>query len=208
MAERAHPDDPAFKDHWQFRLRRGLIPWVHRVKNPYRLAFAWRYDWVNTVCRGKDVLDVPCGMGWGTSLIKGTRSLQGIDLNAESILEARKRYGSHAEFSVGDMAELKVLDLSLDVVCCLEGIEHVPKEVGRSFLKETQRVLRDGGLLMISSPYCRTQLHSGNPYHIYEYQPEEIQRLLAEFFVIEEIITRNVDIMTVLYIKCKKKNHN
>lgn len=204
MAERAHPDDPGFQEKWRFYLRGGLVPWVRRVRSPYLSAFYWRYGWVNRVCRNQDVLDVPCGMGWGTSLIRGTRSLLGLDLSEEAVLEARRRYGRHAEFAVGDMSSLSLPDSSVDVVCCLEGIEHVPQEVAVHFLGEARRVLREGGLLMISSPYCRTKPHSGNPYHLHEYRPDEIKELLGRFFVVEETTSRDVDIMTVLYLKCRK----
>jgi ubiquinone/menaquinone biosynthesis C-methylase UbiE len=205
MAERAHPDDQAFQDKWHFWRRRGVIPWARKLKNPYREAFFWRYQWVSRVCRDKDVIDIPCGMGWGTSLIRGARSLKGFDISIEAIKEANQRYASHADFSVGNMANLNLQDSSLDIVSCLEGIEHVPKDIARTFLAEAQRVLRKGGLLMISSPFCRTQPHSGNPYHIHEYQPEEIQQILTDYFIIKDVISRDVDNLTILYITCVKQ---
>lgn len=204
MAERAHPDEDSFKDYWSFRLRRGFFPWWKKRKNPYREAFFWRYGWVNKYCKGADVIDVPCGMGWGTSLIKDTNSLIGYDLSAEAISEAKQRYGKHANFEVADMCQLGCKDNTVDVVSCLEGIEHVPVDVGRNFLAEAFRVLRPGGRILISSPYCRTMPHSGNPYHIHEYQPDEIKELLSEFFSIEECVTRDVDTMVILYLICRK----
>ena len=204
MAERAHPDENGFQDHWVFRLRKGFFPWWTKYRSPYKAAFYWRYNWVNKYCKGVDVIDIPCGMGWGTSLISQAQSLTGFDLCADAIAEAQKRYGSKADFEVGDMCKLSRHDASVDVVCCLEGIEHVPRDVGRAFLAEAFRVLRPRGLLLLSSPYCRTKPHSGNPYHIHEYQPDEIQSLLSEFFSIEECVSRDVDIITVLYLKCRK----
>jgi ubiquinone/menaquinone biosynthesis C-methylase UbiE len=184
----------------------GVIPWIKKNESPYRTAFFWRYKWVSSVCKDKDVIDVPCGMGWGTSLIVGAKSVTGFDLSAEAIAEAKTRYNRHASFAVADMASLPLLDASCDVVCCLEGIEHVPLDVGSAFLREARRVLRDRGLLMISSPYCRTKPHSGNPYHIYEYKPQEIRTLLSKYFIIEDEASRNVDIMTVLYLRCRKRD--
>jgi 2-polyprenyl-3-methyl-5-hydroxy-6-metoxy-1,4-benzoquinol methylase len=108
-------------------------------------------------------------------------------------------------FQCGDMGRLEFADASFDVICCLEGIEHVPPEIGRRFLKESERILRRDGLLLLSSPYCRTMEHSGNPYHVHEYQPEEIEAMLCELFTIENVITRDVDIMTVLYIRCRRR---
>ena len=205
MSERAHPNDPNFQDRWEFHLRRGLIPSFRKYRNPYRAAFLSRYRWASQYCRGRDVLDVPCGMGWGTSLIAGTRSLMGIDVSADAIAEANRRYGHKAKFIVGDMSRLPFLDVSLDVVCCLEGIEHVPVEVGKSFLRECSRVLRPEKTLLLSSPYCRTKPHSGNPFHIHEYQPDEIKHVLSKYFFVEDLITRDVDDLTVLYFRCRRK---
>ncbi|HTJ00110.1 MAG TPA: methyltransferase domain-containing protein [Dongiaceae bacterium] len=204
MAERAHPDDPCFQDEWSFRLRRGIVPWLSFKKNPYKAAFHWRYRWASKYCGNKDVLDVPCGMGWGTSLIKGAKSLTGVDLSSEAVAEAGRRYGKLAEFRKGDMGNLGFPDASFDVVVCLEGIEHIPIEVGRNFLMESQRVLRPGGRLLLSSPYCRTKPHSGNPFHIHEYSPDEIRQVVSEWFAIEDVATRDVHIMTVLYLCCRK----
>jgi 2-polyprenyl-3-methyl-5-hydroxy-6-metoxy-1,4-benzoquinol methylase len=205
MSERAHPDDPNFHDRWDFRLRRGIIPSFRKHPNPYRAAFMWRYRWASQYCRGKDVLDVPCGMGWGTSLISGPRSLTGVDLNADAITEANGRYGRKAKFVVGDMGRLEFADASFDVICCLEGIEHVPVEVGHSFLRESSRVLRPEGTLLLSSPYCHTKPHSGNPFHIHEYQPDEIKGAVGKSFFVEDVITRDVDNLTVLYLRCRRK---
>jgi 2-polyprenyl-3-methyl-5-hydroxy-6-metoxy-1,4-benzoquinol methylase len=164
MAERAHPDDSGFQDKWDFCLRRGFLPWIRVKRNPYRKAFMWRYKWVSKNCRNKEVLDVPCGMGWGTSLIRGAKSVVGVDINAEAISEAKQRYeGRVAEFKLGDLGNLEFPSSSFDVVSCLEGIEHVPVEIGEKFIQESKRVLRPEGVLLLSSPYCRTMAHSGNP---------------------------------------------
>jgi len=199
MAERAHPDIAGFEGRWTFRLRRGLIPWLTYTPNPYRSEFFWRYRWVAKHCRGKDVLDVPCGMGWGTSLITGARSVTGVDISAEAIAEAKQRYGHPYRFVTGSMAKLQFSDLSFDVLSCLEGIEHVPKAVGIAFLKEAARVLRPNGRLMLSSPHPQHGTHSGNPYHVYEYPPEEMRELIGGGFDILEESHRRVDNLIVTY---------
>lgn len=207
MAERAHPDDPAFRRRWVRTRLGGWLPWLRRLPNPYLDAFLWRYRWVTSHALGKDVLDVPCGMGWGTSRIRGARSLTGLDLHPESIREARQRYRRHAAFRVGDMQQLGFASDSFDLVACLEGIEHVPVGVGQAFLKECHRVLRPGGQLLLSSPYCRTAPHSGNPHHVHEYSPAEIGALLDQDWTLEERLVRDVDNLTVLYLRCRPRLH-
>ncbi|HOU59621.1 MAG TPA: class I SAM-dependent methyltransferase [Kiritimatiellia bacterium] len=188
MSERAHPDDPGFRVGWRGQTLLGWLPWFSRRSNPYREALFWRYEWASQFCRGKRVLDIPCGMGWGTSLIKHAANVVGIDVSADAVNEARKRYGRHIRFEIGDMKLLKFPDASFDVVCCLEGIEHISPDAGREFLMESRRVMAPGGVLLLSSPYCKTKPHSGNPYHVHEYRPKEIQTVVEEHYLIDEII--------------------
>ncbi len=207
MSERAHPDDPGFKDRYIFELKHGFLPWIKKWENPWKKAFMWRYQWVNYYCKDKDVLDIPCGMGWGTSFIKKAKSVVGMDINNMAIQEANQRYSnSRVKFFTGDMSSLCVKSNSVDVVSCLEGIEHVPVETGCLFINECYRVLKSDGMLLISSPYCKTKKHSGNPFHVYEYRPEEIVGLLSRYFVVGDILYKEVDIMSVMYIVCKKKD--
>lgn len=206
MAERAHPDDPGFRSNWRVRRIFRFLPWLSLKRNPYRSALYWRYAWASRYCRGKRVLDIPCGMGWGTSRILSAASLTGVDISEEAVADATKRYGKHIRFQQGDMGRLDFPDAAFDVICCLEGIEHVPVEVGRQFLRESRRVLTPGGTLLLSSPYCRTQPHSGNPYHIHEYAPEEIRREVEAYYNVDEVIERNVDVMTILYIRATARS--
>lgn len=205
MAERVHPDFPDFQHRWVFRLRRGWVPWVTRDFNPYRAAFFWRYRWVSSHARSLDVLDVPCGMGWGTSLIRGARSIVGVDLDLASIEEAARRYSKHTRFVQGNMESLNFPNDSFDLVTCLEGIEHVSVRTGARFVSEAARVLRSNGLFLLTSPYCRNGRHSGNPYHVHEYQPEELRDILSADFSIEETFNRDVSSLTIQYVKCRKQ---
>ena len=205
MAERAHPDSPGFASKWTVRLRYGFLPWIVVSSDPYRREFYWRYRWALTYCEGQDVLDVPCGMGWGTSLVKRTRLLIGLDVSVDAIREANRRYGRFAKFLAGDMGHLPFDANSFDVVLCLEGIEHVARSAGERFLCEASRVLRPGGKLLLSSPYPVSGKHSGNPYHLYEYPADEMRELLAENFLVRDELTRQVDSVLVTYysaIKC------
>jgi SAM-dependent methyltransferase len=204
MAERAHPDDPGFRARLGLVRKFRILPWPAVVKSPYRRALDWRYRWVSQYGRGRDVLDVPCGVGWGTSMLRGCRSIVGVDIERAAIEEARRRYGRTAEFAVGGMDRLDFPDGRFDVVSCLEGIEHVPVETGRAFLAEAHRVLRPGGRLLVSSPYCRTAMHSGNPYHVHEYRPDEIRAEIGRHFHIEDITERDVDVVRVMYISALK----
>jgi 2-polyprenyl-3-methyl-5-hydroxy-6-metoxy-1,4-benzoquinol methylase len=206
MAERAHPDLEGFRDRWRLRWRFGVLPWLTREKNPYRAEVHWRYEWVAPHCVGRDVVDIPCGMGWGTSLIRDTRSLLGIDVSHEAVAEASRRYAGHATFRVGSMEKLDLPNRSVDTIVCLEGIEHVPQDVAKAFVEEAGRVLRADGQLLLSSPHCSTGEHSGNPYHVYEYRPEEMRALLETCFSVDEVLSRTVDTMIIHYFRARPRS--
>lgn len=204
MAERAHPDHPGFKVKWRLRLWKTIIPWIHRYSSPYREALFWRYGFANKYCTGMDVLDIPCGMGWGTSLLKGCHYLIGVDISHESIIEAQRRYGAKTTFLVGNMDNLGFSNNAFDLICCLEGIEHVSGEVAKAFISECSRLLRPGGLLIVSSPHCTTGEHSGNPYHLKEYKPDDLKTLIEPYFEILLGDSRSIDNLIVsIYLGTK-----
>ena len=171
MAERAHPKDPGFKDRW-FGFKKSI----------YRKRMFKRYKSCNSYINNKIVLDVPCGVGWGTSLLTCTKKLYGLDIDRGAIEYAKSHY-KKIEFQVGSMAEVPFASESLDVVICLEGIEHVPKEIGVKFFEESLRVLKPFGLLILTCPILNDEGKcSGNPYHVYEYSEKEIINLLNKYY--------------------------
>jgi ubiquinone/menaquinone biosynthesis C-methylase UbiE len=181
-AERAHPEDPAFQDRWIWRRRlKGLLPWPMFVRSPWRKAFFERYRFCHSYAIGKRVLDVPCGVGWGTSLLERTTLLTGLDLSEDAIRYAKEHYGDRADFHTADMRKLPFVDASFDLVICLEGIEHVPVEVGAQFVREAARVLTDGGRLILTNPLPDSS-RPPNSYHLHEYTQEGLEKLLEPCF--------------------------
>jgi len=167
MAERAHPEDPGFRE-----------------GSPYRANLLKRYAFANRFSLDKVVLDIPCGVGWGTSLLKAARRI-GIDICPDAIAYAKAHYRD-IDFLAGDMASVPLGDDSVDVVVCLEGFEHVSRKVGQQFLAEVVRVTRPDGLLVMTVPVVLPGgEHSGNPYHLYEPPLEELKDLLAGEFQTE-----------------------
>lgn len=166
MAERAHPDDPAFQ---------GTV-YEERLRD--------RYARCQPYVQGRDVLDVPCGAGWGSSLLSGYASLTGLDIDADAIAFATQRYPG-IRFVTGPMEALPFEDASFDVVLCLEGLEHVFASDARAFLRQARRVLRPGGRLILTAPLLNAGKHSGNPYHLYEFREPELRAMLEPLFELE-----------------------
>jgi ubiquinone/menaquinone biosynthesis C-methylase UbiE len=178
MAERAHPEDPGFQHRWL-----GL------KRSRYREQLFERYRFCNQFVPGRVVVDVPCGSGWGTSLLRRYRHCTGIDVSEEAIAFARRKYERPGVlgFSTGDMGQLPLDDDVADVVICLEGFEHVSREVGMAFLEECQRVLTRDGKLILTCPVLNEYAEdTGNPHHVCEYPEEElIEKLNRAFRIIQ-----------------------
>jgi len=173
MTERAHPEEPGFK-HKFFGL----------IKSKYKRKLYERYTFCNRYIKRKKILDIPCGVGWGTSLLKREAFIIGIDISKEAIEYAKKHYeNKNRKFCVGDMQSIPSKNDSIDVLICLEGFEHVPKDISMRFVEESKRVLKGGGLLIITCPVLNEKGETtGNPYHLFEYPEYELIEILNKNF--------------------------
>jgi SAM-dependent methyltransferase len=142
-----------------------------------------RYAFALPWCRGKEVLDVACGVGYGSALLasEATRVVGG-DVDDESIDYARTRYeASNVEFLVLDAMALPFGDATFDVVCSFETIEHLPDR--ETYLGEVARVLREDGTYLVSTPRVdRTTEAPANPFHHVEYSRADFEALLRPHF--------------------------
>jgi len=149
------------------------IEHLHR----YLLAREW--------CRGKDVLDVASGEGYGTALLaQVARNVVGVEISPEAVAHATGAYrADNLRFVAGDARMLPCPDAAFDVVTSFETIEHFAEQ--DRFLDEIRRVLRPGGQLIISTPdrdnYSPAE-SPANPYHVRELTPAEFDTLLRSRF--------------------------
>ena len=134
---------------------------------------------------GKDVLDVACGEGYGSSLLaRVARSVVGVDISAEAISHAAAVYpGVNLAFRVGSASCLEFQDDAFDVVVSFETIEHLLEQA--QMLAEIRRVLRPNGFLLISSPnrpVYSEESDASNDFHVKELDLDEFDALLRERF--------------------------
>ena len=164
MAERAHPEDSGFQ-----------------IGSIYRENLFKRYACASKYTMDKEIIDIPCGVGWGTSMLQA-KHIIGIDISEDAISYAKAHY-PWIEFLVGNMADIATPDNSIDVVVCLEGYEHVERDVGIKFLDEVMRILRQDGLFVMSCPIILPDgKHSGNKYHLYEPTEKDLNDILNSRF--------------------------
>jgi O-antigen biosynthesis protein len=145
--------------------------------NPERHA---RYHWAAEAVAGGRVLDAGCGAGWGTAVLaERAREAVGVDLSPAALAEAREAHGERARFEEGDLRRLPCDDGEFDHVVCFEALAQAGET--ERVLDELRRVLRPGGMLLVSSPN-RGAYPPGNPLHRAEIESAELGRLLGERF--------------------------
>jgi SAM-dependent methyltransferase len=142
-----------------------------------------RYEFAAPWCRGGEVLDAGCGVGYGSAFLgEVARRVVGVDRDEAAVAYARARYGrTNVEFLVGDVLHLDLPDASFDAVCSFETLEHV--EDADRFLAEMARVLRPRGVFLVSTPRAdETTTAPDNPFHRVELSRADFEALLRRFF--------------------------
>lgn len=140
-----------------------------------------RYMSVMNIVKDKIVLDVACGTGYGSQMIAHqAQSVLGVDRSPEAVEYARAHYPEkNLTYAVDNAMQLSLEDNSFDVVISLETIEHLvePEE----FIKEVKRVLRPGGIFVVSTPND-DEFMDDNEYHVHEFQFSELKDLIGRYF--------------------------
>ncbi len=144
-----------------------------------------RYLFARELCRGRDVLDVAAGEGYGTALLaQVAASAVGVEIDAAVVDAARREFvRPNLRFEQGDARAIPLPDASVDVAVSFETLEHLAEQ--DVFVAELRRVLRPGGLLIISTPDRDCYSPAGmapNPYHVLELTGAEFGGLLGRHF--------------------------
>ncbi|WP_408066393.1 class I SAM-dependent methyltransferase [[Mycobacterium] nativiensis] len=140
------------------------------------------YQQLAARCSGRDVLEAGFGEGYGADLIADVaQRVIGVDYDDAAVAHVRARY-PRVETLQGNLAELPLPDASVDVVVNFQVIEHLWDQ--GQFIAECARVLRPGGVLMVSTPN-RITFSPGrdtpiNPFHTRELNAAELTELLVD----------------------------
>ena len=137
-----------------------------------------RYAWAARHAAGRRVLDAGSGAGYGSLQLAaaGAAEVVGIDVAPEVVAAAEAAAPDRVRFEVGDVRSLDFDDAGFDLITCFEVIEHVDEQA--AVLAEFARVLAPDGLLLISAPNRDVNV-PGNPHHVHEPTPAELEQLLG-----------------------------
>lgn len=142
----------------------------------------YRYRFAAQFVRGRRVLDIACGEGYGTAALAsaGAAHVIGVDVDESACAHARDKY--HVDARAGSAKQIPLPDGAVDVVVSFETIEHVENPDG--FLDECRRVLAAGGRLIVSTPNRDVFHQAGryNDFHRSEMTVEEFQRAVGRRF--------------------------
>ena len=146
-----------------------------------------RYAWAAPRGKGRRVLDVACGNGYGTAVLAhaGATPALGADIALEALADAED--GGQTMLINASVLSLPFEKETFDLIVSLETIEHVRDD--QAYVAELRRVLRSDGALICSTPNRRL-LNPGtsieqrpfNPFHVREYNAEELERVLSAQF--------------------------
>lgn len=147
------------------------------------------YEWLleQVQARGwpcERIVDAGCGEGYGAEVLRRAGAeVVAIDYDEVSIAHVRLKY-PQLDAVRANLVALPLPDRSMDMVVSLQVIEHLWDLPG--FLAECYRVLRPGGVLVVStpnrpvfSPGLKRGERPVNPYHVEEFDAEQLRHLLS-----------------------------
>jgi ubiquinone/menaquinone biosynthesis C-methylase UbiE len=144
---------------------------------------------------GGHVLEVGCGEGRGIeTLLPKAETFTAVDKIKPVIDSLQQKFPTGRFISMNIPPLAGLADNTYDSIVSFQVIEHIQNDT--LFLKEIHRVLKPGGVALLTTPN-RSMSLSRNPWHIREYLPQELANLAKKFFPNVEMkgITGNEKVM-------------
>jgi len=117
---------------------------------PTRYGKCLRY--LDKCDKNSAIIDIGCGEGSGLMLAKhlGFNNLTGLEVSIEQLISTKKKLGNSVNYIyAGTDIKYPVKNNSVDIVLSLSVIEHTINQ--ETFVKEIQRIVKPGGIVIISS---------------------------------------------------------
>jgi SAM-dependent methyltransferase len=159
--------------------------WTSAASGQIEIEHVHRYLAARDLCRGKDVLDIACGEGYGAAMLaQVARRVVGVDVDVATVAHAAAEYaGANLYYIAGDARRIPLATASVDTVVSFETLEHFAEQ--EAFLAELCRVLRPHGVLILSTPDSDVYSPIGGPanhYHVRELSRDEFAAALSAQF--------------------------
>lgn len=141
--------------------------------------------------KGLKVLDVGSSFGWfeKLSLRSGVKRIVGIEPDINEFYRAKKEVPG-ATFKVGSALNIPEKDSVYDMVVMFDVIEHLPVGTEDQALSEIYRVLKPGGVFVLSTDYSHWFSKIMDPAWYFGHRHYSLERLVKLFnnagFLIQE----------------------
>jgi SAM-dependent methyltransferase len=146
---------------------------------------ASRYEFAASLCSDAVALDVACGSGYGTRLLNASgrvRLVISVDISHEALLFAKRQY-PELHVVQANASALPFKNDSFDLIASFETIEHLDATNQEKLLHQCQRVARDDGILVISTPNKKVySFLASNPFHLKEHNLVEFKQFIQRGF--------------------------
>lgn len=164
-------------DYWG-RVNADDLDWVRRDQAS-RTAFLERFR------QSGRILDVGCGLGLFLLALDPKRwDRYGIEVMPAAYREAQRRLGAD-RIVTEDLSGTVLREAQFDVITFWDVLEHLPDPVDA--LKQSLRLLRPGGLLLVRAPNFSSYLSRrfgadwyelSLPYHLFHFTPDTLARIV------------------------------
>ncbi len=137
-----------------------------------------RYEFAAKHIRSGRLLDIACGVGYGTHLmanaVNDVIEAIGVDISQEAVEYAKQHYASRRiQFQQHDA--MTFTDKGFDSIVSIETIEHVPDPIG--LIKQLVGLMQPNGVLITSVP--TTPSVDANPYHLHDFTERSFRSMLS-----------------------------
>lgn len=175
------------------------VPWADDIQVIYEHYH--RYAMAAALVRGRRVLDLAAGEGYGAALLAATAAeVVGVDIDGPAVAHARASYPG-VRFEQGSITDPELLADAgrFDVITCFEAIEHVSAH--DELMRLVRARLAPGGLFLVSTPDITVYTHqhgNDNPYHVRELTQVQFRDLLAGSFAHVRLLRQNVAVGSLI----------
>lgn len=169
---RVYPDGLAFN---KFGKRRNQ---TKQDWNNY-LNHCKFYRFVGQFVQNKNIVDVGCGSGYGSKVLKecGALSYDGFDISKSSLGYAKAHFDDFGTFGLASITDMsQVVDGSYDITISSEVLEHIKEyQMEQRAIDELKRITKKSGLIIIGTPNAELLKNHGFSY-------EEMKDLFSNNF--------------------------
>lgn len=156
---------------------------------------------VAEMARGGPVADIGCGPGHVAGYLASLGAdVTGLDLSASMIEIARRRH-SDVEFSVESMTALERPEDSLAAAVLMYSIIHLPPADRDRAIAEVRRVLRPGGIVLLSFHIRSDEFAAGEVNHVTTWFGHSVDvegYFLEPDVVLDDLGRHGLDIVSIM----------